>query len=95
MVLEEGLLPEQEERAGHGPQPEGPDAPPAEERPNQQAADDVDRQGPPGLRITSGADPMSGGEGIDAQCQDMEAPPPGVANARAQPGADADGDAQV
>ena len=68
---------------------------PAEERPNQHAADDVDRQGPPGLRITSGADPMSGGEGIDAQRQDMEAPPPGVANARAQPGADADGDAQV
>src|SRR6266568_5511395 len=68
---------------------------PAEKRPNQHAADDVNRQRPPGLRITSGADPMSGGEGINAQRQHMEAPPPSVANARAQPGTDADGDAQV
>ena len=69
--------------------------PPTEERPYQHGADEVDPQGPPGLRITSAADPMNGCEGIDHQRQDMEAPPPGVAEARAQPGADADGDAQV
>ena len=73
----------------------GVEQPSTEEQSNHHNADDVDAQCPPGLRITSGADPMSGGEGIDAQRQDMEAPPPGVANARAQPGADADGDAQV
>src|SRR2546425_8684280 len=67
----------------------------AEERAYQDNADEVDAQSPPGLRITSGADPMNGRERKDAQRQYMQPPPPGIANARAQPGADADGDAQV
>ena len=68
---------------------------PAEEQSNHYDTDKVDAQRPPGLRITAGADTMNGDEDIDAQRQNMQTPPPGVANAGAQPGADADGNAKV
>ena len=40
--------------------------PPIEERSYHYDADEVDTQSPPGLRITAGADPVNGHEGIDA-----------------------------
>ena len=66
-----------------------------EEQPHENDADKVDAQSPPGLRITTGAKPMKSGKDIDAECQNMQASPPGIANARAQPGADADGEPEV
>src|SRR6266852_8959030 len=63
----------------------------AEERAYQDKASEVDAQSPPGLCIAAGPNPMEGRECKDAQCQHMQPSPPGVANARAQPGADADG----
>ena len=42
-----------------------------EERPHQDDTDEVDAQSPPGLRVTTGAKPMKGGKGIDAECQNM------------------------
>ena len=68
---------------------------PAEERAYQEDADDVDTQPPPGLHVTAGGNPMKGREREDAQCQHVQPPPPGVANERAQPGANANGDPQV
>jgi len=67
----------------------------AEERAYQDEASEVDTQSPPGLCITAGPNPMEGRERKDAKCQHMYPPPPGVANARAQPGADADSDPEV
>ena len=63
---------------------------PAEERAYQDEASEVDTQSPPGLGITTSPNSMQGRERKDAQCQHMQPPPPGVADARAQPGADAD-----
>lgn len=67
----------------------------AEEQPHQDDADEIDTQSPPGLRVAAGAKPMKGGKDIDAEGQNMQASPPGIANARAQPDADADSEPKV
>jgi len=68
---------------------------PAEQRAYQGDADQVDAQRPPGLCITTGANPVNRRERKDTQRQHMQPPPPFVADVWAQPGADADGDAEV
>src|SRR5947209_5369343 len=71
-----------------------------EDAPEEQWADegdagDVDGQAPPGLCVAAGADAVQGREHVDAERDDVEAPPPFVADVGTQPGADAYGDAEV
>src|SRR6266849_2507584 len=68
---------------------------PAEERAYQDKASEVDAQSPPGLCIAAGPNPMQSRARKAAQRQHMQPSTPGVANAWAQPGADADGDPAV
>ena len=72
----------------------GKDAPP-EQWADEGDTGEVDGQAPPGLCVAAGADAVQGCEYVDAERDDVQAPPPFVADVRAQPGADADGDAKV
>lgn len=69
--------------------------PPIEKRSHQDNTDEVDAQPPPGLCVIAGADSMNSCQGIDEQGEDVESAPPGIADVRAQPGTEPDGNAKV
>src|SRR5690242_11530024 len=58
-------------------------------------ADDIDTERPPAAGIAASADAMDRHQGIEYQRQNVQAPPQLVADDRAQPGADADGETQI
>lgn len=61
-----------------------------EEYCHQSNADKVDAERQGGLRVAAGAEAVNGGEGEDKQREDVQLLPECVADARAQPRADAD-----
>src|SRR5579875_626783 len=66
-----------------------------EEDADEGDAGEVDADSPGSLCVAAGAEAVDGGEGEDEQREHVQFPPQLVADARTQPGADADSDAEV